>query len=339
MKNLKHIIYLAPIFFWMIIIGIKLIRVIPLYSGEELHDQLYIIGLTSGLDIITFLVFYFFFIPQLLQRKNIIINSIGVFIYWVSYGVIWSWIYHITNMSQGIEESIAIYKASFGHTLLNTLYALFIRLSADWFVKFQKQKDLEKQNLMTELALLRSQVNPHFLFNTLNNIHSFSLTEPEKSSFAIIKLSEMMRYMLYEANGEKVALEKEVNYVQNLIELHKLRFKDDQFVKLEIIGELGTKQIPPMIFLPFIENAFKHGKQNVKDAIQIHLKVEESQMIFNCRNFIKSKSDTEKTQLGGVGLKNIKRRLQLLFPEQHQLSITSDDILYSVELIISGYAY
>lgn len=263
----------------------------------------------------------------------------GVILYWIIYGIIWSLVYDFVGFSNGSDEGLAVYKASFGHTLLSTLYAVVLRLSADWFVKYQQHKELEKQNLKTELALLRSQVNPHFLFNTLNNIHSFSLTEPEKSSFAIIKLSEMMRYMLYEANGEKVRLEKEVQYIQNLIALHKLRYEDDQFVKFEVSGDVHRIEIPPMIFLPFIENAFKHGKQSVENAIVIKLKIDETKMIFNCRNFIKLKSETEKTQIGGVGLKNIKRRLQLLYPDLHQLTITSNDDIYAVELILKQDEY
>lgn len=337
--NLKRIIHLAPLFFWVVIIGIKLIRVVPLYSDEELISKLFTIALTSSLDIITFLVFYYFFVPNLLQKKKVKWNVTGVLLYWIIYGMVWSLVYDFVDYSNGFDEGLAVYKASFGHTLLSTLYAVVLRLSADWFVKYQQQKELEKQNLKTELALLRSQVNPHFLFNTLNNIHSFSLTEPEKSSFAIIKLSEMMRYMLYEANGEKVALEKEVNYIQNLIVLHKLRYKDDQFVKFDVSGDVRNKEIPPMIFLPFIENAFKHGKQSMENAIVIKLKIEESKITFNCRNFIKTKSETEKTQIGGVGLKNIQRRLLLLFPGRHQLTIHSDDEVYEVELIINQDEY
>ena len=184
------------------------------------------------------------------------------------------------------------------------------------------------------MALLRSQINPHFLFNTLNNINSFSTHDPEKTSYAIIKLSEIMRYMLYDAANEKVLLEKEIDYIKNIIALQKLRYKENDFVNFTVIGETVNIFIPPMIFLPFIENAFKHGSNSITNGIEIRLTVEGNQISFFCRNKIKELNETEKSQLGGLGIKNIKRRLELLFPDKHELKIAVENNEYLVNLKI-----
>jgi LytS/YehU family sensor histidine kinase len=229
--------------------------------------------------------------------------------------------------------------ASYGHTILSTLYAFVLRLAVDWFYKYQRQKELEKQNSMTELALLRSQINPHFLFNTLNNINSFSSHDPEKTSYAIIKLSEIMRYMLYEASNEKVFLANEIAYINNFIALQKLRFKETDFVHFTTEGPIAGILIPPMIFLPFIENAFKHGTFSVANAIEIYLKSEKNHLTFSCKNQIKKSTETGQKQSGGLGMKNIQRRLEILFPGHHELRIREEKNTYLVELNIDLYGY
>jgi len=332
-KN-KRILNFAPLIFWLVIIAIKLIRVIPMYGGEELDYRLQTIFITTLPEIFTFSLFYYLIIPNIISKKQLTLNIVSAILFWTFFGVIWSWIYKLTGRIDNFEEGVIIYKASLGHTLLSTLYAIVLRLSVDWFNKYQRQKELERQNSITELALLRSQINPHFLFNTLNNINSFSARDPEKTSFAIIKLSDIMRYMLYEANGEKVLLDKEIDYINNFIALQKLRYKETDFVQFTVEGETSKLFIPPMIFLPFIENAFKHGKISVTNGIDILLRTNGGLVFFRCKNHIRKLNDTEKVLPGGLGMKNIRRRLDLLFPNQHKLNITNDNRVYNVELNI-----
>lgn len=330
----KRVLGFAPLIFWLIIIAIKCIRVIPMYEGDELNFRLETILITTLLEIFTFSLFYYFFIPNIISKNRLALHIVLAILSWIFLGVLWSWVYKITGRIDSFEESIVVYKASLGHTLLSTLYAIVLRLSVDWFYKYQHQKELERQNTITELALLRSQINPHFLFNTLNNINSFSARDPEKTSFAIIKLSDIMRYMLYEATGEKVLLDKEIDYINNFIALQKLRYKEKDFVQFKVEGETGNLFIPPMIFLPFIENAFKHGTMGMTNGIEILLRAEENHIFFTCKNHIRLLNDTEKMQPGGLGMKNIKRRLELLFPSKHSLKITNENSIYLVELNI-----
>ncbi len=330
----KRVQAFVPLFFWFLLIAIKLIRIIPMYEGEDLIFGLNTILYTTPLDVITFSLFYYILIPNIIYKKQLTLTIGSTLLYWILYGLVWSWFYKAVGRTVNFEESVIIYKASLGHTLLYSLYAVVLRLSVDWFNKFQHQRELEKQNSITELALLRSQINPHFLFNTLNNIHSFSSHDSEKTSFAIIKLSEIMRYMLYEANGEKVLLEKEIDYINNYIALQKLRFKERDFVKFTVDGKTLNMQIPPMIFLPFIENAFKHGTSSISNAIEIYIRIHNKEIYFRCTNQIKALTETEKNQPGGLGIKNIKRRLDLLFPSSHILNIKKSNNVYFVELII-----
>ncbi len=331
----KRILNVIPLIFWLFIVSIKLIGILPMYEGERLIKSLTTLSIVTPLEIASFAFFYYLIIPSLVLKKRLGINISLSLLFILSYGFVWVWVYHITGRIDTTDGVQIIYIASYGHTILSTLYAFVLRLSVDWFNKYRRQKELEKQNSLTELALLRSQINPHFLFNTLNNIHAFSTRDPEKTSFAIIKLSEIMRYMLYEASHEKVMLDEEVDYIRNFIALQKLRFQEMEFVRFTVEGNTAGIQIPPMIFLPFIENAFKHGTVGTTHAIEIDLNCTHDRLLFSCKNQIKPPSETEQNQPGGLGIKNIRRRLEILFPGQHHLDIREEKNVYIVELNIN----
>jgi len=331
----KRVLNVIPLIFWLFIVTIKLIGILPMYDGERLINSLTTLSIVTPLEIVSFAFFYYLIIPSLVLKKRLDINISLSLLFILLYGFVWVWVYHITGRIATNDGFQIIYVASYGHTILSTLYAFVLRLSVDWFNKYRRQKELEKQNSLTELALLRSQINPHFLFNTLNNIHAFSTRDPEKTSFAIIKLSEIMRYMLYEASHEKVLLDQELDYIRNFIALQKLRFQEMDFVRFTVKGNTTGIQIPPMIFLPFIENAFKHGTVGVTHAIEIDLNCSQNQLYFGCKNQMKPPSETEQNQPGGLGIKNIRRRLEILFPKQHQLDIREEKNVYIVELNIN----
>lgn len=196
--------------------------------------------------------------------------------------------------------------------------------------------DLKSENLNSELKFLRSQINPHFLFNALNNIYSLSLIKSEKTPDIILKLSDMLRYIIYDCNGDRVPLGKEISYINNYIDLQKL--KDDQMTNIEVNFE-GTNlkcKIAPMILIPFIENSFKHSKIEDIENGWIKLKIEniDNQLIFSIGNSM-PKDNFTKDKIGGVGLENVKRRLTLLYPNSHKLNIRQTKNEFLVELTIS----
>ncbi|MBE0646859.1 MAG: sensor histidine kinase, partial [Bacteroidales bacterium] len=216
------------------------------------------------------------------------------------------------------------------------LLASAIKLSRHWIQSQQDKADLEIQNRKSELALLRSQVNPHFLFNTLNNIDTLIRKNPEKASDSVLKLSEIMRYFIYEATTDKVPLEKEVDYLGNFIELQRIRHKDPGFIRFQVSGSPGTMIIAPMLFIPFVENAFKHGsKGNRVSAITVDLWIEPRKIRFEVVNFVEKHHEQVKDSGRGIGLVNVIRRLDLIYPEQYTLSIEEDEEKYMILLEIN----
>jgi two-component system LytT family sensor kinase len=202
--------------------------------------------------------------------------------------------------------------------------ALFVMLAFVFKQLRDHQKSealLHEKNAM-ELAYLKAQLNPHFLFNSMNNLYGLALTEPESTPDAILMLSQLMRYMLYESNADRVSLTQEVNYLNSYIALEKLRYEGAVHVDFTIEGDIEGLQIAPLLLICFVENAFKHGTvSNPDQPVQLHLAVRAGHLTFTTRNQIVAKN---KDLAGGVGLPSVRRRLALLYPQHHQLTITSE---------------
>ena len=209
-------------------------------------------------------------------------------------------------------------------------------------VRFANRKEketirLEKERLNSELKFLKSQVNPHFLFNALNNIYSLSVIQAPQTPESIMQLSEILRYMVYDSNEEKVPLKSEINYINNFVDLKKL--KDSRGMNVELNLEEPTQKIliAPLLFIPFVENAFKHSKvENLKKGyIRISLISNHQWIEFKVDNSLPTESFT-KDEVGGVGLENTRKRLQLLYPDgHHELEIKQTDDAFKVRLKIA----
>ena len=200
--------------------------------------------------------------------------------------------------------------------------------------KFQLlQSELEKRSIRSELGVLRSQVNPHFLFNVLNNIDSLIYEDKDKASNAIFLLSKIMRYMLKESNQEKAQLKNEVDYIENYIELAKLSFEDPDFLKFNLTGDLSGKQIPPLLFIPIIENTIKHcNKQSKSPGIIIDFNVENQFIELKTSNHIK-RNDFKLPNTGsGNGMKNVEKRLKLLYKEDYVFDVKNNMDKFEVYL-------
>ena len=238
-----------------------------------------------------------------------------------------------------MEKTVYFWKINPFYSFVNiySVVGLFaaVKLFKLYFKNQQIKTELESKNKTSELALLRSQLNPHFLFNTLNNIDSLIVSNPEKASDAIIKLSEIMRFTLYDADNDRVTLEKEISFLENFIALQQLRLKNPFFVDFDIDGKCTGKSIAPMLFIPFVENAFKHGvKSVVAPGIEIKLNCEGETMIFEVSNHFSSLEIQNKDETSGIGLVNTRKRLALLYPGKHKLNITQKDGIFMVVLII-----
>lgn len=184
-----------------------------------------------------------------------------------------------------------------------------------------------------ELKLLKGQIHPHFLFNTLNNLYSLSIQKSEKTSEVIIKISDLLNYIIYECNAEKVSLDKELEFIRSYIDLEKLRYDDSLRINVNIDGNIQNKFIAPMILHTFIENSFKHGasKDTGNPWIDIHLTISNNALNFTIAN---SKLNDDSNQITGIGIENTKKRLQLIYPNRHTVEITNNKKAFNVSLEI-----
>lgn len=231
--------------------------------------------------------------------------------------------------------------AVFFGRLMSSVPAIVISalISRTILLRKQSEESLELKNKMleAETKALKAQINPHFLFNSLNNIYALSQVKSDKTPDAVMQLSELLRYVTYDGNQQKVQVEKEIRAIESFIELQRL--KDDNFENVSIDIQLdGLGQtIEPLLLIPFIENAFKHSnfedKQNGWISIQLDLQNNHLQLIV--KNSVTENHQSTKDAVGGVGMENVKKRLNLLYPDQHQLKIRMDRETFEVELNLS----
>ena len=214
-----------------------------------------------------------------------------------------------------------------------------IKITIDWVKYKDKTLELSKSNLETELAYLKSQIQPHFFFNTLNNLYSLTLDKSEKAPETVLKLSELMSYVIYDAREKRVFLSKEINHIHNYIDLERLRFGRRLKLNFGVSGDISGLELPPILFLPYIENCFKHGTRTkaAKIPITIRFEIVDKWLYFQCRNKLPEVPATAVNTLnecGGVGLKNTKRRLKLRYEDRFELKMYKENGEFVVKLKI-----
>ena len=228
----------------------------------------------------------------------------------------------------------------FGQHDLVSIIILVLMLGMNLGVKlyFKQRSDqkhlaqLERQNLEQQLEYLKYQINPHFFMNTLNNIHALVDIDPEKAKSTILELSKMMRFMLYEGSKSVVPLEREMTFLQNYITLMKLRYTDKVRISVDVPASLPNKDVPPLMFITFVENAFKHGVSYRQESfIDIAMAIASDRLTFTCVN---SRIPKEEDKHGGVGLANVRQRLDLIYGQNYQLDIRDEQTSYTVKLTL-----
>ena len=233
---------------------------------------------------------------------------------------------------------------TFNHIIAVTLGEIYvialataIKLTFDWVYERKRVEDLQKIQLQTELNFLKSQIQPHFFFNTLNNLYALTLEKSNIAPSVVLKLSEIMQYVLYDTKEPSVSLFTAINYIQNYLDLERLRYGDSINASTDIIGSIDEIEVPPILFLPFIENCFKHGAKN-NDNIEVAISfenIENKWLIFKVENTYKQLDKLNKSNTKhGIGIQNVKRRLELLFSNNFDLKITVLEQKYSVFLKI-----
>ncbi len=235
------------------------------------------------------------------------------------------------------DEFMVLFKTNaLPSTLASMTLAMSIKLTKNWMASERKRNAMQKEKLETELKFLRSQFNPHFLFNTINSIFVLIHKNQDMAQASLAKFSDLLRYQLYQCNEPYIALHKELEYLQNFIELEKLR-QETKNLSLDIVVKNESGQslgIAPFLLIPFVENAFKHVSHHKKAAnfIKLHLGATDRQLCFEVINSVGNLKNSSDMDTSGIGLQNVKRRLALMYPESHNLEIYSDDLQFKVSL-------
>lgn len=207
-----------------------------------------------------------------------------------------------------------------------------LRLARGWF----HLQEIEKEKTVAELKALKSQINPHFLFNSLNSIYSLARKNSSQVPEKVIQLSDLMRHIIYDSDVEYILLPKEIEMIRNYIELQNLRTPENEKIELEVVGEVKGKKVAPLIFLPFVENSFKHGLKSGAENPFVKIKIEvfENNLVFEIENSKGKASEINDSKYKGIGIENVKKRLGLIYPNQHSLNISDTENTFKVILQI-----
>lgn len=332
------------IIFWLI--SITLLTLLFHFYDEKFSFNLVQKSVITNLFFATAVyINLYLLIPKFLKQKNYVF-----YFFWLivllsvtSVSIQFLFIYPFHNLLGNRNEDFTtfntnLHSAYFFSTLLYIGITSFLRLIKDWFslqdIKLRLVK-IEQQKLEAELKTLKGQLNPHFLFNSLNNIYSLALIKSDKVPELILILSDLMRHIIYESKENYISVEKELEFVNNFIELQRIRISDKTKINYEIVGKIPSAKIAPLLFEPFIDNAFKHGLpgSDNSDFIQITFNFENSDyLLFNLENNYEE-IYTKRNNNSGIGLENVKQRLKLLYqPDEFKLNIHKKNHVHSVLL-------
>ena len=270
--------------------------------------------------------------PRLFSSRRYLAYTLSLILVFVTvlilHFLMFSYIFHLPHFS--LQGASGFLLPAFILTIaISTTY----RVVGDRFAADRQAQERQKENLKTELSFLRSQINPHFIFNILNNLVALEQMKSPELGPTILKLSALMQYMLYETDEDRVSLTKEVDYLQSYIDLQRQRFGSKVPVTVSLESPEGFEEIEPMLLIPFVENAFKHGIGLITEpAIVIHLRIKDGILYFSVANRFNPDSTEVRDKGSGIGLGNVSRRLNLLYPHQHTLEIHKEDGWFTVSL-------
>ncbi len=305
--------------------------------GKMLHHAVVVASL-----MLVFYINYFYLIRKFLFHKQlgqfflynlIIIFIVGVAVHYWNEATIPHEIPKIPN--QNLSHNIGFLFRDIISLIMITGLSVALKITGQWYKTEAEHQEEEKKRAEAELLTLRQQINPHFLFNTLNNIYALIEISPEKAQNVVLDLSKLMRYVLYENSGEKVELNKEIKFLENYIELMRIRLSEEVDVKFENKIPVGNKwQVTPMLFVSLIENAFKHGVSPTQESfIHIAFDIQNNKLHFSVQNSYFPKNETDLAG-SGIGLDNLKRRLEILYPENYEFYAGELQGIYYAKIVV-----
>lgn len=283
-----------------------------------------------------YLVFYWLF-PQFLLKRSYFLFFLLTFLVIVVFASIQSGVMYLKYADESEEPWSWTWIIS---NCVLTVYilslALALKLLRFWYQREKYIQELSGARLEAELKFLKAQIHPHFLFNTLNNLYTLTLRKSDHAPEVVEKLSDLLRYMSYDANHQKVLLNNEIEYLRNYIALEKIRYGEKLEIAFTVNGPTESLEIAPLMLIPFVENSFKHGVSGRLTAcwITIHLSIQEKALTFKVENSLPSSQEDVMGYKEGIGLKNVKRRLDLIYPDRYELRVTQSDESHLVVLKI-----
>ena len=297
---------------------------------------------------ISYWSYYFLLFPKYLQHKRVLLSIIhGIVIsagaaligyILIRYSIESGYMKDMDSGGKhGRSTAITVIIAMTLIGLVSGVVALIIKGFINWFNEKKLKEALKEKNHEMEMALIKSKLDPHLLFNTINNIDALIIKDAVEASNYLNKLSDIMRFMLYETMAEKILLSQEIEYIEKYIALQKIRTANANYVHFSVTGNIGNKSIAPMIFIPFIENAFKHTtNKKLENAITVNIIIKQETIQLVCENKFDSRLSVKETN-SGLGNELIQKRLELIYPGKHTLEVHKNNELYSVNLtIING---
>lgn len=330
-------VYLHLLFWIIYVLSEYLANFIHLQPGKSL---IFLRSILLSLPLLLAPTYFIalFAVPRYLKK-----GKIYFFLFWVVLAAVFVFFARIKwlELINYLEMNI-YYKMPASKVIKNVIrdysiiaLAICIYIIGDWRKKQQLNEQLVKTKAEAEIKLLKGQLHPHFLFNSLNNIYSLALLKSDLTADSILKLTELLDYLVYWAGKEKVALTKEIQLLNNYVELEKLRYDEKLKVNLQIDAANEALRVTPLMLLPFAENCFKHGGigKNGYFEIDIKLKANRKKLLFSIKN-TKKINDRKKRLQGGLGLQNIQKRLQLVYPKRHRLHIQDQADYYEILLEI-----
>jgi two-component system sensor histidine kinase AlgZ len=337
----RHRIFFLHLLFWCVYASFFFSQVRYTHRGgveRELNEVI----LDASFHVFSMMLIayinYFYFFPRFLNHQKFgryVLEFIVPFTTLMT-----ATIYIKRYIADGYTHQVNfMYSQRFtNYVVFNTLFIVFfvamLKFVEDWFEAEARKKEAENEKLIAELRFLKAQINPHFLFNTLNNLYALAFTHSPNTTIVIDKLSQMMRYMIYDSNYPNVSLNKEIDYMNNYISLEKLRLNNHVPIDFKIIGSTEGIQIVPLILIAFLENAFKHGVNNNATAawIKITLELSGKACVYTVENSKLAPIVDKKEEKQGIGLQNVQRRLELSYPNQYDLSVEDHETYYLVQL-------
>lgn len=301
----------------------------------------YFVACVTGRIVLLILIAYLnlqYFLPRYLLKKRYLAYFTAIILSVIGYLTVQSLFdFYLYGYVVGPMRNSNLMEAlsyNFFSTLWYLGLMLALKLSMDWYEQQSIIQKITVEKLNAEINFLRAQVNPHFLFNVLNNLYALTLKKSELAPDVVLKLSEMMEYMLYDSTGEKVLLEKEISYLSSYMELERLRFSDEAAIDLNINAKLNGHEIAPLLLLPLVENAFKHGlgKQTKSGWLRVDISLEQSTLEVTIENT--KPLSVLSHHKGGIGLDNLRKRLDLLYPGRHTLQLEDKKDTFWIKLMI-----